>query len=187
MPNQGDPTRYGAVAQTFHWVIAALIVTQFVLANLADELPVSARKLELLARHKSFGMTVLMLAVLRLLWRLKSPPPALPTGMKPIELLVMRVAHAALYLLLFAMPLTGWLMSSAKNYSVSWFGLFTWPNLIGKSQSAFKLLQTTHHALSDVLFAIAALHVLAALKHHFWDKDDVLLRMLPFAKLARRS
>ena len=188
MPNQGDPTRYGAVAQTFHWVIAALIVTQFVLANLADELPVGARKLELLARHKSFGMTVLMLAILRLLWRLKNPPPALPTGNEAVRAAgAARATHAAFYLLLFAMPLTGWMMSSAKNYSVSWFGLFTWPNLIGKSRSAFELLQTTHHALSDVLFAIAVLHILAALKHHFWDKDDVLLRMLPFAKSARRS
>jgi cytochrome b561 len=186
MPNQEIRTRYGAVAQTFHWVIAALIVTQFVLANLADALPVGARKLELLARHKSFGMTVLMLAVLRLLWRLKNPPPALPSAMKPIERLVARATHLAFYVLLFAMPFTGWLMSSAKNYSVSWFGLFTWPNLIGKSQSAFKLLQTTHHALSKVLFAIAALHILAALKHHFWDKDEVLLRMLPFAKSTRR-
>jgi cytochrome b561 len=107
--------------------------------------------------------------------------------MTPLERLVSRSTHIAFYVLLFAMPLTGWMMSSAKNYSVSWFGLFTWPNLIGKSQSAFKLLQTTHHALSDVLFAIAVLHILAALKHHFWDKDDVLLRMLPFAKSARHA
>ena len=186
MPNPEIPTRYGAVAQAFHWVIAGLIATQFVLANLADGLPVGARKLELLARHKSFGMTVLMLAILRLLWRLKNPPPALPSSMTPLERLVARSTHIAFYVLLFAMPLTGWTMSSAKNYSVSWFGLFTWPNLIGKSQSAFKLLQTTHHALSDVLFAIAVLHILAALKHHFRDKDDVLLRMLPFGKPQRR-
>jgi cytochrome b561 len=186
MPNPEIPTRYGAVAQAFHWVIAGLIATQFVLANLADGLPVGARKLELLARHKSFGMTVLMLAILRLLWRFKNPPPAFPSAMSPRERLVARSTHIAFYVLLFAMPLTGWMMSSAKNYSVSWFGLFTWPNLIGKSQSAFKLLQTTHEALSNVLFAIAVLHILAAFKHHFWDKDDVLLRMLPFAKSARR-
>ena len=80
MPNQEIPTRYGAVAQAFHWVIAALIVTQFALGHLADDLPLGAHKLELLARHKSFGMTVLMLAILRLLWRLKNPPPALPPG-----------------------------------------------------------------------------------------------------------
>jgi cytochrome b561 len=82
-------------------------------------------------------------------------------------------------------PLTGWLMSSAKNYSVSWFGLFTWPNLIGKNETAFELLRSTHDTLSAVLFAIAVLHILAALKHHFWNKDDVLLRMLPRFKLAK--
>jgi len=180
MPNQSSPTRYGAVAQLFHWIIAALVVTQFVLANLAEDLPIGAHKLALLARHKSFGMTVLMLAILRVLWRLKNPPPELPSGMKPVERMLARATHIAFYVLLFAMPITGWLMSSAKNYSVSWFGLFTWPNLIGKNETAFDLLRTTHGILSDALFVIAVLHILAALKHHFWHKDDVLLRMLPF-------
>jgi cytochrome b561 len=73
-------------------------------------------------------------------------------------------------------------MSSAKNYSVSWFGLFTWPNLIERNETAFSGLRTTHDILSWCLFAIAVLHVLAALKHHFWNKDTVLLRMLPFTK-----
>ena len=186
MPNQSTPTRYSAVAQAFHWLIAALIVTQFVLANMADDLPLGAHKLALLARHKSFGMTVLMLAVLRLLWRLKNPAPELPPGMAPLERRLARGTHIAFYVLLFAMPMTGWLMSSAKNYSVSWFGLFTWPNLIGKNESAFDFLRSTHHLLSDVLFAIAVLHILAALKHHFWNKDDVLRRMLPFTKSEKR-
>jgi cytochrome b561 len=158
-------------------------VTQFILAYLADDLPLGIHKLALLARHKSFGMTVLMLAILRLLWRLKNPPPALPPGMTPLERSLARATHIAFYVLLFAMPLTGWLMSSAKNYSVSWFGVFTWPNLIAKNETAFNLLRSTHHLLSYALFAIAVLHVLAALKHHFWDKDPVLLRMLPFTKL----
>src|SRR5665213_3585708 len=159
MPNRSTPTRYGAVAQTFHWLIATLIVIQFVLAYTADDLPLGAHKLALLARHKSFGMTVLMLAVLRLLWRLKHPPPELPSGMTPLERILARGTHVAFYVLLFAMPLTGWLMSSAKNYSVSWFGLFTWPNLIGKNETAFKLLLSTHHILSYALFGIAVLHI----------------------------
>ena len=185
MPNRSTPTRYGAVAQTFHWLIATLIVIQFVLAYTADDLPLGAHKLALLARHKSFGMTVLMLAVLRLLWRLKHPPPELPSGMTPLERILARGTHVAFYVLLFAMPLTGWLMSSAKNYSVSWFGLFTWPNLIGKNEARFDFLRSTHHLLSDALFALAVLHILAALKHHYWNKDDVLLRMLPFVKTHR--
>jgi cytochrome b561 len=186
MPNQGSPTRYTAVAQGFHWLIAALIVTQFTLAWLADDLPLGVHKLALLARHKSFGMTILMLAALRLLWRLFNRPPELPAGMSKIEMMLARATHIAFYVLLFAMPLTGWMMSSAKNYSVSWFSLFTWPNLIGKNEQAFEALRTTHQLLSWALFAIAILHVLAALKHHLWNKDDVLLRMLPFTKSEKR-
>jgi cytochrome b561 len=185
MPIRTPSGRYTAVAQGLHWLIAGLIVTQFVLAISADDLPLGAHKLALLARHKSFGMTVLMLAALRLLWRLKNLPPELPSGMTPLERMLARSTHVAFYVLLFAMPMTGWLMSSAKNYSVSWFGLFTWPNLIGKNEAAFDLLRSTHHILGDVLFAIAVLHILAALKHHFWNKDDVLLRMLPFTKIDK--
>jgi cytochrome b561 len=102
--------------------------------------------------------------------------------MSPLERKLARATHIAFYVLLFAMPMTGWLMSSAKNYSVSWFGLFTWPNLIGKNEAAFDFLRSTHDTLSGVLFTIAVLHILAALKHHFWNKDNVLLRMLPFTK-----
>jgi cytochrome b561 len=185
MPNRSSPARYGAVAQTFHWIIAALIVTQFVLATLADDLPIGAHKLALLARHKSFGMTVLMLAILRVLWRLRNPPPALPDHMSPLETKLARATHAAFYVLLFAMPLTGWLMSSAKSYSVSWFGWFTWPNLIGKNEAAFEFLRSTHDTLAGVLLTIAILHILAALKHHFWNKDNVLLRMIPFVNSER--
>ena len=187
MPSQNVPTRYSAVAQGFHWIIAGLIVTQFVLAYAADDLPIGVHKLALLARHKSFGMTVLMLAVLRLLWRLKNRPPGLPAGMTPLEQVLARATHVAFYVLLFAMPLTGWMMSSAKNYSVSWFGLFTWPDLIGQNETAFNILKTTHDYLSFLLFGIAVLHILAALKHHFWNKDDVLVRMLPFTKSEKRS
>jgi cytochrome b561 len=187
MPNQSSKSRYGAVAQGLHWIIAALIVTQFTLAWMADDLPLGMHKLALLARHKSFGMTILMLAVLRLTWRLFNRPPELPSGMSKIERFLARATHIAFYVLLFAMPLTGWMMSSAKNYSVSWFGRFTWPNLIAPNESAFNLLRSTHHILGYALFAIAILHILAALKHHFWNKDDVLVRMLPFVKSEKRT
>ena len=187
MPNQSSPARYGAVAQGLHWLIAALIVVQFMLAWMADDLPIGMQKLAMLARHKSFGMTVLMLAVLRLLWRLLHRPPPLPASMKPLERVLARGNHALLYVLLFAQPLTGWLMSSAKNYSVSWFGLFTWPDLIGKNEQWFELLKSTHHLLGWVLLATASLHIFAALKHHFWDRDDVLTRMLPQPKTEKRT
>lgn len=186
MPSTANPTRYGAVAQSFHWLIAALVVVQFVLAYAADDLPVGVHKLALLARHKSFGMTILMLAILRLAWRLRHRPPALPADMSPLERRLARATHAAFYVLLFAMPLSGWTMSSAKNYSVSWFGLFTWPNLIGKNEAAFELLKGTHDTMSVILLCIAVLHILAALKHHFWNRDEVLKRMLPSTKPETR-
>jgi len=180
MPNPAPRTRYDAVAQTLHWVIAALIVTQFALAWTFDDLPLGMHKLALVARHKSFGMTVLILAVIRLIWRLTHTPPPLPTTSTPVERFLAHLTHIGFYVLLFAMPLTGWLMSSAKNYSVSWFGLFTWPDLIAKDESNFNILRETHDVLSWALLALAILHVLAALKHHFWDKDTVLRRMLPY-------
>jgi cytochrome b561 len=187
MPMPGSRPRYTAVAQILHWVIAALIATQFTLAWMQEDLPVGMHKLALLARHKSFGMTVLMLAVLRLTWRLFNAAPPLPEGMSNIEKFLAKATHSAFYLLLFAMPLSGWMMSSAKNYSVSWFGLFTWPNLIGPNDHSLEVLKATHYWLSNVLFAIVILHVLAALKHHFWNKDDVLKRMLPFTHSEKRS
>jgi cytochrome b561 len=187
MPNQSSPSRYTGVAQWLHWIIAGLVVAQFALGWLGEDLPLGAHKLALLARHKSFGMTVLMLALLRVIWRLFNRPPELPAGMSGTERLLARGAHVALYVLLFAMPLSGWLMSSAKNYSVSWFGWFTWPNLIGPNERAFDVLRSTHDTLSWLLFALASLHILAALKHHFWHKDDVLLRMLPFTKTEKRT
>jgi cytochrome b561 len=173
--------RYGVVAQMFHWIIVGLIVTQYVLAEIAEDARLPA-KIGVLANHKSVGMTILMLAVLRLAWRWSNPQPPMPEHMPPWQRLLAHLSHVALYGLLFAIPLSGWLMSSAKNYAVSWFKLFTFPDLIGPSESAFRFLNTTHEVLTNVLFAVAVLHILAALKHHFIDRDDVLRRMLPLRR-----
>jgi cytochrome b561 len=101
--------------------------------------------------------------------------------------LLAHVSHYGLYALLFLMPLSGWMMSSAKNYSVSWFGLFTWPNLIVPNEAAFRILRGTHQALSVLLLSIVILHVLAAVKHHVVNKDDVLTRMLPRFRFRREA
>jgi cytochrome b561 len=171
--------RYTSTAQTLHWLIALLIVVQFVLARMAAHLPLGVRKLSLLAEHKSVGMTVLILALMRVAWRVMHAPPPLPPEMGRAARFLAGASHLSLYVILFAMPLSGWLMSSAKNYSVSWFGAFTWPNLIASNEAAFEKLRALHHLLSKVLVAIASLHILAALKHHLWNRDDVLARMLP--------
>jgi cytochrome b561 len=171
--------KYGAIAQLFHWVIVGLIVTQFVLAFRADSLPRGMKLITTLALHKSIGMTVLVLAIARLIWRWLNPVPVEPLNTPRWQHAAAKFSHAALYVLIFTLPLVGWIASSARNFSVSWFGLFTWPNLVEPSEAAFKFFQSTHALLAWTLFALVLLHVAAALKHHFIDKDNVLRRMLP--------
>jgi cytochrome b561 len=178
-------TRYGAVAQLFHWLIVFLIITQFVLASMEHDLPPGLEKLVLLARHKSVGITVLILAVLRLLWRWFNPTPELPRAMPTWERLAARASHFLLYALILAIPLTGWMMSSAKNYSVSWFGLFTLPNLVPPNENSFDLFHEVHEFLATVLFYLALIHIAAALKHHFYNRDNVLRGMLPVKDKSR--
>ena len=179
MPARNTNERYGWVAQTLHWAIFFLLIVQFTLGKIADNLPLGLDRLITLARHKSFGITILALAVIRLLWRLINRPPPLPS-MPGWQRMAAHLSHAGLYALLFAMPLTGWLMSSAHNYPVSWFGLVQLPDLITPDRDLSHDLEDIHELLSNILLELAAVHVLAALKHQFVDRDGLLLRMLPW-------
>ena len=174
--------RWGHVSQFLHWLIVVLLIVQVTLANLADDLPLGMKKLAMLARHKSVGITILGLAIVRLLWRWVNPTPSLPDTLKPYERVLANFTHAALYILLFAMPLSGWMMSSARGFPVSWFGFFQLPDLVPKNKALYDAFLETHEALAWALGTIVFLHVVAALKHHFMLKDDVLKRMLPFTK-----
>jgi cytochrome b561 len=107
--------------------------------------------------------------------------PELATETKPWERVLANISHLLLYALIFAMPLTGWMMSSAKNYPVSWFKLFQFPDLVAPAEQTFHQMHDLHHLLFDVLVGVALLHVAGALKHHFIDRNDVLKRMLPFS------
>lgn len=176
---RNTPHRWGAVAQFLHWLIVVLIIVQFTLALYADSLPVGSRKVGVLANHKSFGITILALAIIRLTWRWLNPTPPLPPTLKPYERVLARVTHALLYVLLFVQPLTGWLMSSARGFPVSWFRFFQLPDLVPKNQALYHALVATHSTLAVVLVGVVTLHVAAALKHHFVLKDDTLRRMLP--------
>jgi cytochrome b561 len=176
---KNDETRYGVVAQLFHWTIVGLIIVQFVLANMADRLPLGSAKVAVLARHKSFGITILALVLLRLIWRWSNTVPAEPLDIRRWQRIAARVSHIGLYVLLLVTPVVGWLMSSARNFPVSWFGLMTLPDFIAPSRPAYDFLHETHELLAMTLFCLALLHIAAALKHHFIDKDNVLRRMLP--------
>ena len=172
-------TRYGLVPQLLHWAVVVLIGVQYWLAERAEDLPLGMEKLATITRHKSVGITILLLALVRIAWRLLDrppPPPPMPAWQRNAAAL----AHWGLYALLFALPLTGWMMSSAANYPVSWFGLLQLPDLVMPSEELHEVLEEFHEALFVALLSLAGLHVLAALKHQFVDRDGLLSRMLPW-------
>jgi cytochrome b561 len=171
---------WGVVSKTLHWLIVLLIINQWVIAERADDLPNGLAKLQALAWHKSFGITILLLAIVRLVWRWLNPVPSLEGVTKSWERVLAGLSHVLLYALIFAMPLTGWMMSSARNFPVSWFRLVQLPDLVAPSEQTFHRMHDLHHLLFDVLVGVAVLHVLGALKHHFIDRNEVLRRMLPF-------
>jgi cytochrome b561 len=179
MQFKNSAERYGLVAQLLHWGIVVLIVTQFVLAEQAEDATSLLKKAQTLTMHKNIGMTIFMLAAIRLLWRLTNTTPAALPTIKPWQQRIAAVTHWALYALILLTPLAGWLMSSAKSYSVSYFGWFTFPDLVAPSESSYDALHVAHEVLAFSIFNLALLHIAAALKHHFWDKDHVLRRMLP--------
>ena len=175
------PQRYSAVARILHWSVAALIVVQYLLAELAKSAEQQSEPLEqlaLLANHKSIGITILGLAVARITWRVMVPTPTLPQTMPVWQRRSAAFVHALLYILLFALPITGWLMSSAKSYSVSWFNLIVLPDFIEPSTEAADQLVNLHILLGDVLLILAVIHIGAALMHAFAHRDGVLGRML---------
>ena len=173
-------SHYNFVARLLHWLIAGLIVAQYALAELsewAEDAGNVVERLALLANHKSIGMTILALAVIRLAWRIFNKPPVLPSSMQPWQKLASHAAHWLIYLLIFCLPLSGWLMSSANAYSVSWFNLFVFPDLVGADKSLASFFHSVHEIMTEVLFVIVIVHIVAALKHHYVDKDGVLGRM----------
>jgi cytochrome b561 len=170
--------RYTAVAKALHWLIALLAFSMLAMGKLFD---VGADEDNgLFAWHTAFGLTVLALMVVRLAWRLTHPVPALPPATPGWQRTSARVMHLAFYVLLIALPFSGWLMTSAEGDPVSFFGWFPVPALpVSGGEASGDLLEEVHEVLGNVLLVLAGIHVLAGLKHHFIDRDGVLRRMLP--------
>lgn len=184
-PRAGGAPGYTRTAIALHWLVALFILGSFVVGTYMVALDLSPWKLKVYSWHKWDGVTIFLLVVVRLVWRLFHPAPPLPATMRPWEHNVAGVAHALLYLLMLAVPISGWLMSSAAGIPVVYFGVLQLPDLVAKNKELFELLKTVHYVLNKTLLALIVLHVAAAVKHHVVDRDDVLVRMLPF--LARRK
>ena len=171
--------RYTGPAIALHWLIAVGLAGSFVLGLYMHDLPLSPAKLQLYAWHKWAGITLFMLVWARLAWRLGHPPPPLPATMPARLRSAAAAAHGLLYVLMLAIPVSGWLMSSAKGVPTVWFGVVPLPDLVSRDKALGDLLATTHQALNFTLLGLIVAHAGAALKHHFVDRDDVLTRMLP--------
>jgi cytochrome b561 len=190
MQARNSVARYGAVAMTFHWLIALLVIgnlcSGFYLANIIDD--ADTLKFTLIQLHKSIGLTVLMLSILRLGWRLINPIPPLPAGMSPVMKLVARATHWLFYFFIIAIPAAGWAWASSSTRGIPtlYFGLFQWPNipflanLPNPDKTANGHMFHAYHAYFAYSAAVLlVLHIGAALYHHLLRRDNVLRRMWP--------
>lgn len=173
-------TRYGATAITLHWLMALLLLGLCCVGVYMHELPLSPWKLKVYSWHKWAGVTAFLLLLVRLAWRATHQPPALPGSVPLMQRSAARLVHVLLYLLMLAIPLSGWLMSSAKGFQTVYFGVLPLPDLLGKNSELGEQLKEVHEALNFLLLILVAGHAGAALKHHLIDRDDVLRRMLPW-------
>jgi cytochrome b561 len=187
-------SRYGAVSQGIHWLTATLVIVLLISGKVGD---IEAEQSNTLYFwHSSLGITVLLLVIARIIWRFVSPPPALPSTMPAFARMSARALHVLFYALLVALPLSGWLAASAEGGPIAFFGV-TLPSATASAQGPAvgmederegegdEFWEETHEVLGNALLILAILHVLAALKHHFLDNDDVLRRMLPRLDVTR--
>ncbi len=174
--------RHSLGAMVFHWAIAALIALNFAVVWIAEDIP-KAERGPVMDNHFAIGLTVLMLAVLRILWRMAAPPPPMVETLKAWEVAVAKVTHGLLMLLTLALPLAGWIMVSAFSGGkpISYFGLFDFPGLpLAQSKDTGGLFHEMHEVFATLTLALVALHVLAAFKHMIFDRDGTMRRIVPW-------
>lgn len=171
--------RWGVVSQLFHWISALLLLAIAAIGLLMEDLPNNPDKIRIYALHKSLGLTLLGIVVLRLLWRWTRPVPADVPGLSPWIRRTAGTVHWGLYAMMLVMPLSGWLLNSAEGYPLQWFKLFNLPALAGRSEDLAAFAGDVHENGFWILAALVAGHVMAALFHHFFLGDGTLHRMLP--------
>ncbi len=174
---QTEIAQYTSTAKWLHWIMAVLIILLLALGFYMSDLPRGPEKTALIQTHKAIGTIVLALAALRLGWRLNNLPPPLPVSISELQQKAAHWVHWALYGLMFAQPLSGWAMSSARGFPVALGGVIPLPALVGKNEALAKALTELHELIGWSLAILIIGHVGMALKHHFIDKDGILLRM----------
>lgn len=179
IPLRNTRDAYGLVSQAFHWLIVVLILFQYTWAWRIGDVEGFRARFELVTQHKTVGMAVLILAFLRLCWRLFNRPPAWPSTLRCWERQAARAGHWLLYGLIVVMPLSGWLYSSAAGLGEYWWGPVNFPSPVGSSERLEDVMAVIHRVLAVILGLVASGHALAALRHHFWLRDNILKRMLP--------
>jgi cytochrome b561 len=172
-------TSWGAVAKNFHWIMAGLILVQITLGLMAVAWHVSPTKIQLFFWHKSLGMLILTLLVLRLLWRLANATPTLPADMPRWERRAAHASHILLYVLLVLLPLTGWVVNSAANIPLRLFWVIPLPAIVEPNKPLAQLFARLHLGLLITFALVLTVHIAAALRHHFVKRTPVLVRMLP--------
>lgn len=172
-----DNARYTRFAILLHWVMAILILVTWSIAIAASDMSLSPTRIAAYSWHKWLGETVFFLVLIRLVWRATHPAPPLNVPMPLWQERAMKWTHIALYLLMLLIPLVGWLLSSAKGYTVNYFDLFELPDLVAKDKALGHTLKEIHEALANLFILLIGLHILAALKHQLIDKDHLLRRM----------
>lgn len=179
MPTPFPRTDWSALSKALHWLIAALILAMAWIGLTMGGMPNGPDKIATYALHKSIGLSILALAALRLGWRLYAGAPAPVAGTPRWQERIASATHVALYALLLALPLTGWLLNSAAGFPLQWFGLFNLPSIAARDEALHTLAVQTHEALFWALAVLVVMHAAAALYHHLFLGDATLARMLP--------
>jgi len=175
--------RFGFVSKLLHWTIGIIMIVQFYVIFYYEEIPKdSPLKLEYILLHKSLGITLLVLGVFFVIWRLVNQRPLLPDNLTKREVMLAKATHFLLFTLMVLIPFTGYALSTSAGRASAWFGYVDLPLLWPASKSAAGLFKEIHEYLAYTLLGLLALHLLATIKHHFLLKDDVLKRMLPWGK-----
>jgi len=179
MQLQNTNTRYGLIAILFHWVMALLIIGLLILGWVMVRLPIGLEKLRFFGWHKEYGLLVLLLAILRIAWRLSQVVPILPAHLAHWEKWAAHAVHYLFYIFMFLMPISGWLITSATGLPASFFGIVVFPDLVAPNEQLRQWFIWIHQWSGYGLVVIILLHISAALQHHFIYKDDILRRMFP--------